>query len=50
VGPPSEVLQREILEAVFGCAVVVDVNPKSGRPVVQVAWPATRERRESGRP
>jgi ABC-type cobalamin/Fe3+-siderophores transport system ATPase subunit len=50
VGPPAEVLQREILEAVFGCAVVVDVNPKSGRPVVQVAWPAARERRESGRP
>jgi len=50
VGPPAEVLQREILEAVFGCAVVVDVNPKSGRPVVQVAWPAARERRQSGRP
>ena len=50
VGPPAEVLQREILEAVFGCAVVVEVNPKSGRPVVQVAWPAAREGRESGRP
>jgi iron complex transport system ATP-binding protein len=45
VGPPAEVLQREVLEPVFGCAVVVDVNPKSGRPTVQVAWPAARERR-----
>jgi iron complex transport system ATP-binding protein len=48
VGPPVEVLQREILEAVFGCALTVDVNPKSGRPVVQVAWPAAPERRPSG--
>jgi iron complex transport system ATP-binding protein len=40
VGPPGEVLRREVLEPVFGCAVVVDVNPASGRPVVQVAWPA----------
>jgi iron complex transport system ATP-binding protein len=39
VGVPAEVLRREALEAVFGCAVVVDVNPASGRPVVQVAWP-----------
>jgi iron complex transport system ATP-binding protein len=39
IGTPAEVLRRERLEAVFGCAVVVDVNPASGRPVVQVAWP-----------
>ena len=38
-GTPAEVLRRETLEAVFGCGVVVDVNPASGRPVVQVAWP-----------
>jgi iron complex transport system ATP-binding protein len=38
-GTPAEVLQREALETVFGCALVVDVNPTSGRPVVQVAWP-----------
>ena len=44
VGPPGAVLQREVLESVFGCAVVVDVNPKSGRPVVQVAWPSTARR------
>ena len=39
VGTPVAVLRQETLEAVFGCAVVVDVNPASGRPVVQVAWP-----------
>ena len=39
LGTPAEVLRRETLEAVFGCAVSVDVNPSSGRPVVQVAWP-----------
>jgi len=44
VGTPAEVLRREVLEAVFGCAVVVDVNPVSGRPVVRVAWPAARGR------
>ena len=39
LGPPAEVLRREMLEAVFGCAVVVELNPATGRPVVQVAWP-----------
>jgi iron complex transport system ATP-binding protein len=39
VGPPFEVLQRAVLESVFGCAVVVDVDGRTGRPVVQVAWP-----------
>jgi iron complex transport system ATP-binding protein len=45
VGSPAEVLQREVLEEVFGCAVVVDVNPTSGRPVIQVAWPESPARR-----
>jgi iron complex transport system ATP-binding protein len=45
VGSPAHVLQREVLEEVFGCAVVVDVNPTSGRPVIQVAWPESRTRR-----
>jgi len=39
VGPPEVVLRRTVLEPVFGCAVVVDVNAASGRPVVRVAWP-----------
>jgi hypothetical protein len=34
-----------VLEEVFGCAVVVDVNPTSGRPVIQVAWPESPARR-----
>jgi len=42
VGTPVDVLRRETLEEVFGCAVAVDVNPVSGRPVVQVAWPRVR--------
>jgi iron complex transport system ATP-binding protein len=45
VGAPAEVLRQDVLETVFGCAVVVDVNPTSGRPVVQVAWPESRKRR-----
>jgi iron complex transport system ATP-binding protein len=45
VGSPDYVLQRAVLEEVFGCAVVVDVNPTSGRPVIQVAWPESRTRR-----
>jgi ABC-type hemin transport system ATPase subunit len=40
VGAPAEVLRRPTLEAVFGCGVVVDVSPASGRPVVQVDWAA----------
>ncbi|HEU4368289.1 MAG TPA: ABC transporter ATP-binding protein [Methylomirabilota bacterium] len=40
VGPPADVLRPETLEDVFGCAVVVDVSPVSGRPVVRVAWPS----------
>jgi iron complex transport system ATP-binding protein len=43
VGAPDEVLRRETLQAVFGCAVEVTTNPATGRPVVQVAWPDRRE-------
>ena len=45
VGAPAEVLQRHVLEEVFGCAVVVDVHPTSGRPVIHVAWPPSPARR-----
>ena len=45
IGTPAEVLRREALEEVFRCAVVVDVNPTSGRPLVRVAWPESRTRR-----
>jgi iron complex transport system ATP-binding protein len=40
VGPPATVLERGVLEAVFRCAVAVDSNPTSGRPLVRVAWPS----------
>ncbi|MGH7355403.1 MAG: ABC transporter ATP-binding protein [Candidatus Rokuibacteriota bacterium] len=39
-GTPAEVLEPSLLEAVFGCAVVVEQSAATGRPVVQVAWPA----------
>jgi iron complex transport system ATP-binding protein len=45
IGMPGDVLRREVLEDVFRCAVVVDVNPTSGRPLVRVAWPESRTRR-----
>jgi len=38
LGAPAEVLERETLEAVFGCPVVVDKHPVTGRPTVQLAW------------
>jgi iron complex transport system ATP-binding protein len=46
VGTPAEVLRREVLEDVFGCAVVVESNPATGRPTVRVAWgkPTTARR------
>ena len=40
VGTPATVLERDLLEAVFGCPVAVDQNPTSGRPLVRVAWPS----------
>jgi iron complex transport system ATP-binding protein len=41
VGAPGEVLEQSLLERVFECRVVVDKNA-SGRPTVQLAWPAER--------
>jgi iron complex transport system ATP-binding protein len=40
IGPPTVVLDAAVLGEAFGCPVVVDKHPTSGRPVVQVAWPA----------
>ena len=39
LGPPDEVLDEALLAAVYGCAVSVEKNPATGRPVVQVSWP-----------
>jgi iron complex transport system ATP-binding protein len=44
LGPPDAVLEERLLAAVYGCPVVVDKHPVSGRPVVQVAWPGPERR------
>ena len=38
LGTPDEVLEERLLAAVYGCAVGVERNAATGRPVVQVAW------------
>ena len=39
LGRPEDVLEEALLASVYGCAVAVDKNPATGRPVVQVSWP-----------
>jgi iron complex transport system ATP-binding protein len=39
IGAPEAVLVESTLEAVYGCRVIVDKHPVSGRPSVQIAWP-----------
>jgi iron complex transport system ATP-binding protein len=41
-GPPHEVLQAPVLEAVYGCRVAVDKHSATGRPTVSVVWPEGR--------
>jgi iron complex transport system ATP-binding protein len=38
LGAPDDVLEERLLTAVYGCAVTVDRNVTTGRPIVQVAW------------
>ena len=38
LGTPDDVLDGPLLTAVYGCAVAVDRNATTGRPVVQLAW------------
>ena len=38
-GAPEQVLDEEALRTVYGCDVLVDKSPASGRLRVQVAWP-----------
>jgi iron complex transport system ATP-binding protein len=38
LGTPGHVLDAAVLEPVYGCPIVVDRHPASGRPVVHVAW------------
>ena len=39
LGAPEQVLDEDMLRAVYGCEVLVDKSPASGRLRVQVAWP-----------
>jgi ABC-type cobalamin/Fe3+-siderophores transport system ATPase subunit len=41
-GTPEEVLQESVLEAVYGCRVIVDKHPATRRPTVNVLWPEGR--------
>jgi iron complex transport system ATP-binding protein len=40
LGPPAEVLDEDLLRAVYGCEVTVQVDAGRGRRSVQVVWPA----------
>ena len=54
LGPPAEVLDEDLLRAVYGCEVTVDVDAARGGRSVQVAWPvrsrAPQARRTAGAP
>jgi len=41
-GASHEVLQEPVLEAVYGCRVVVEKHPTTRRPTVSVLWPEGR--------
>lgn len=41
-GKPEEVLDAGLIEAVYGCRVWIEPNPKTGRPRVQVQWMEAR--------
>jgi len=38
IGAPEAVLNEALLASVFGCAVIVDKNDTTGRPVVRLTW------------
>jgi iron complex transport system ATP-binding protein len=42
VGTPEDVMQEPVLEAVYGCRVVVDKHPATRKPTVSVVWPDGR--------
>ncbi len=46
LGAPAAVLEQGLLSDVYGCPVVVDRHPVTGRPIVQVAWTAAGSGRE----
>ena len=39
LGPPADVLDEDLLRAVYGCEVTVELDAARGRRRVQVAWP-----------
>jgi len=38
LGAPEEVLETSLIEAVYGCRVGIESNPKTGRPRVHMDW------------
>ena len=38
-GPPESVIEESVLEAVYGCRVIVDKHPTSRRPTVHLVYP-----------
>jgi len=44
MGSPSEVLQSDVLQAVYGCKVLVDAHPESGLPRVTLPRESVRSR------
>ena len=45
LGPPAEVLESALLSRVYACPVLVESNPMSGRPRVEIVWPQAAHRR-----
>jgi len=41
VGPPETVLDEAVLEAAYGCRVIVDKHPISRRPTVHLVYPTS---------
>ena len=39
VGPPETVMDEAVLEAAYGCRVIVDKHPISRRPTVHLVYP-----------
>jgi iron complex transport system ATP-binding protein len=39
LGPAEAVLDEPTLERVYGCRVVIDKHPVTGRPTVHIVWP-----------
>ena len=39
VGPPEAVMDESVLESAYGCRVLVDKHPISGRPTIHLVYP-----------